>query len=86
MIADEVFFDYPLSEKAGRTRTFVDRNDALSFSLNGLSKAAGMPQMKLGWLVINGPETQRRAARERLDLILDTYLSSILPSSARCPN
>ena len=85
LIADEVFFDYPLSEKAGRTRTFVDRNDALSFSLNGLSKTAGMPQMKLGWLVINGPERQRRAARERLELILDTYLSVNTPVQRALP-
>lgn len=86
LIADEVFFDYALSEKAGRTRTFVDRLDALSFSLNGLSKAAGMPQIKLGWMVINGPAVEQDAARERLELILDTYLSVNTPAQRALPN
>ena len=86
LIADEVFFDYPLEERNGRTQTFVDRDDALSFSLNGLSKAAGMPQMKLGWMVINGPRAERELARERLGLILDTYLSVNAPVQRALPD
>ena len=86
LIADEVFFDYPLTERKGRTRTFVHRDDALSFSLNGLSKVAGMPQMKLGWMVINGPRSERELARERLGLILDTYLSVNTPVQRALPD
>lgn len=86
LIADEVFFDYPLEEREGRTRTFVHRDDALSFSLNGLSKVAGMPQMKLGWMVINGPLAERELARERLGLILDTYLSVNTPVQRALPD
>jgi alanine-synthesizing transaminase len=85
LIADEVFFDYGLGERDGRTTTFVHRDDALSFSLNGLSKAAGMPQMKLGWMVINGPPAVRKIARERLGLILDTYLSVNTPVQRALP-
>jgi hypothetical protein len=43
--------------------------------MNGLSKVAGMPQMKLGWIIINGPTRQIETLRPRLELILDTYLS-----------
>src|SRR5205823_3334281 len=41
----------------------------------GLSKVAGMPQMKLGWIVVSGPPPLRQEAMERLEWIADTYLS-----------
>ena len=79
LIADEVFQDYTVLENSGRFRTLIGFDDILSFSLNGLSKAAGMPQMKVGWIVVNGPVSERSLARERLELILDTYLSVNTP-------
>lgn len=82
VIADEVFFDYPLARTA---TTMVNRHDVLSFSLNGLSKAAGMPQLKLGWIVLNGPAAERERARRRLELILDTYLSVNTPVQRALP-
>ncbi len=48
---------------------------ALSFVLGGLSKSCGLPQMKLGWIVIRGPQAAAFEALERLELIADTYLS-----------
>lgn len=74
LISDEVFQDYAFVEARTRIRTLNGRDDVLSFTLNGLSKMAGMPQMKLGWMAIHGPDAERRQARERLELILDTYL------------
>jgi hypothetical protein len=50
-------------------------NGALTFALGGLSKACGLPQMKLGWIVADGPGGAVGEALERLDLIADTYLS-----------
>jgi aspartate/methionine/tyrosine aminotransferase len=85
VIADEVFFDYPLGRKSRQAATLVNRHDVLSFSLNGLSKAAGMPQMKLGWIVLNGPDAKRERARQRLELILDTYLSVNTPVQRALP-
>ena len=85
VIADEVFFDYPLAMTDGIATTLVNRHDVLSFSLNGLSKAAGMPQMKLGWMVLNGPAEERERARQRLELILDTYLSVNTPVQRALP-
>jgi aspartate/methionine/tyrosine aminotransferase len=75
LISDEVFRDYAFGESASRVTSLNGRRDVLSFTLNGLSKMAGMPQMKLGWMHINGPDGECRQARERLELILDTYLS-----------
>ncbi|MGI8959370.1 MAG: pyridoxal phosphate-dependent aminotransferase [Bryobacteraceae bacterium] len=75
IISDEVFMDYPIGSGADSFRTFIGQDSVLSFSLNGLSKAAGMPQMKLAWIALNGPERDRETARERLELLLDTYLS-----------
>ena len=79
VIADEVFMNYEFFDDAARCRTLIHDNRALSFSLNGLSKVSGMPQMKLAWIVVNGPVSERQAVRERLEILLDTYLSVNTP-------
>jgi aspartate/methionine/tyrosine aminotransferase len=75
VIVDEVFLDYPHS-KAVRPVSFAG-GDArgLVFVLSGLSKLAGLPQMKLGWIVAGGAVERRREAIDRLAHIADTYLS-----------
>ncbi|HEX4231000.1 MAG TPA: pyridoxal phosphate-dependent aminotransferase [Bryobacteraceae bacterium] len=85
IVSDEVFMDYEIA--AGPyVKTLIGRDDVLSFSLNGLSKAAGMPQMKLGWIVVNGPVAERAAAKARLELLLDTYLSVNTPVQRALPD
>jgi alanine-synthesizing transaminase len=79
IISDEVFMDYSLVDKPGRVATLAARDSGLVFSLNGLSKMAGMPQMKLGWIVVSGPEDERASVVSRLELLLDTYLSVNTP-------
>jgi hypothetical protein len=54
-------------------------NDGLAFAMSGLSKIAGLPQMKLGWIVVSGPEQLRAEAFEKLEWIADTYLSVSTP-------
>jgi alanine-synthesizing transaminase len=54
-------------------------NGALTFSLGGLSKSAGLPQVKLAWIAAGGPERLVSAAMARLELIADTYLSVSTP-------
>jgi alanine-synthesizing transaminase len=80
IIADEVFADYELeagaAKGAGRA---ASRRDALSFALGGLSKSVGLPQVKLGWMAVGGPERLVAEALERLELIGDTYLSVSTP-------
>lgn len=82
IIADEVFGDYGWGEEPTRVSTLVRETDALTFVLSGLSKVLALPQMKLGWIVTTGPQKLAAAARERLDLIADTYLSVGTPVQA----
>jgi aspartate/methionine/tyrosine aminotransferase len=78
LIVDEVFLDYPLGE--GRLRSFaVGPHPVLTFCLSGMSKIAGLPQMKVGWIVGLGPEGARREAMGRLEVIADTFLSMNAP-------
>jgi len=83
LIADEVFADYELepgaAEAAGRVSA---RRDVLSFTLGGLSKTVGLPQVKLGWMAIGGPDPLVAAARDRLEIIGDAYLSVSTPVQA----
>ena len=73
VIGDEVFADYPV---AGIAPTSVaDACSALTFALGGLSKSAGLPQMKLAWVSLHGDEARRRRADAGLELICDTFLS-----------
>jgi aspartate/methionine/tyrosine aminotransferase len=85
LISDEVFADYPFGPDAERVSTLAGVDGALTFCLSGLSKIAGLPQMKLGWIVIGGPAAMRAGATERLELIADTYLSVGTPVQRALP-
>jgi aspartate/methionine/tyrosine aminotransferase len=78
LIVDEVFWDYPLGspfEEAPALRS----PRCLLARLGGLSKTAGLPQVKLGWIALDGPPDRVAPALERLELIADTYLSVSTP-------
>jgi hypothetical protein len=75
IISDEVFSDYGFEDDPARVPSLIGVEDVLTFSLSGLSKVSGLPQMKLGWIVTSGPEAMRKQAFDRLELIADTYLS-----------
>ena len=75
LISDEVVPDYAFNPDAERVVAFAGQDEGLAFSMSGLSKIAGLPQMKLGWIVPAGAPNQRRHAQERLEWIADTYLS-----------
>ncbi|MDR3703211.1 MAG: pyridoxal phosphate-dependent aminotransferase [Candidatus Sulfopaludibacter sp.] len=79
LISDEVFSDYALTSDAERVKTLAGVEECLTFSMSGLSKIAGLPQMKLGWIAASGPEAVRREAMEKLEWIADTYLSVSTP-------
>jgi alanine-synthesizing transaminase len=81
IIADEVFADYELEAgAAGHAGRVTTRTDVLSFALGGLSKSVGLPQVKLGWMAIGGPDRLVAAALERLELLCDTYLAVSTPA------
>ncbi len=75
LISDEVFADYALAEDANRVATLAGVEECLAFCMSGLSKVAGLPQMKLGWMVVSGPPALRAEAWGKLEWIADTYLS-----------
>ncbi len=80
IICDEVFEGYPMEAPAGgRSGALVADTEALTFTLGGLSKSAGLPQLKLGWILVGGPAGLVARARDRLELVCDTYLSVATP-------
>jgi alanine-synthesizing transaminase len=78
LIGDEVFADYRLDGNAAATHVLADA-DVLAFSLGGLSKSAGLPQLKLGWIGFGGPSHRLDAILGRYEIIADTYLSVSTP-------
>jgi hypothetical protein len=85
LIVDEVFSDYALVEKNECMLTLVEVSEALTFVLSGLSKILGLPQMKLSWIVVNGPKKLCEHAQEYLDLLADAYLSVSTPIQHATP-
>jgi alanine-synthesizing transaminase len=75
LIVDEVFSAYPFREDTNRYGTFAATNEVLTFTLNGISKLAGLPQLKLAWIVVSGPKELQLEALRRLEIIADTFLS-----------
>lgn len=77
ILSDEVFSDFAFAPDPERITTLAGGSSVLTFSMSGLSKIAGLPQMKLGWIVAGGPE--HAAALEGLEWIADTFLSVSTP-------
>ncbi|MGD0578667.1 MAG: pyridoxal phosphate-dependent aminotransferase [Bryobacteraceae bacterium] len=85
IIADEVFFEYDWQQRQDRVSSFDATGEALVFTLSGLSKAAGLPQMKLGWIHASGPRQLLSEALERLEWIADAYLPVSAPIQHAAP-
>jgi aspartate/methionine/tyrosine aminotransferase len=83
LIADEVFLDFALGDRT--PLSFAGNNAALTFAMSGLSKIAGLPQMKMAWVITSGHEELKRPALERLEVIADTYLSPNAPVQLATP-
>ena len=81
------FSDHPPADPAGACLAHAPAlaGAVLTFSLGGLSKACGLPQLKLGWILAGGPPRLVRDARARLELIADTYLSVSGPVQRALP-
>ena len=83
LIVDEVFLDFSLDGQ--KRQSFAANSDALTFTLSGLSKIAGLPQMKVAWVVTSGPTSRTTEAMARLEIIADTYLSLGSPTQWAIP-
>ena len=86
LVSDEVFLDYRFADRPDDVRVAAARSRALVFSLGGLSKAAALPQMKLGWILANGPEELLAPAIERLEWVADSFLSVGTPVQNALPS
>jgi hypothetical protein len=83
LIVDEVFLDYLIDPARFAELTFAGESRALTFTMSGLSKVAGLPQLKLSWIVVSGPEAEE--AIGRLEIIADTFLSVSTPVQHALP-
>ncbi len=83
LIVDEVFLDYAI-DGAPRS-SFVSNDRALTFTLSGVSKISGLPQMKVAWLAATGPKEIKSQALARLEVIADTFLSMNAPLQLATP-
>ena len=85
LIVDEVFLDYPLGSES--LKSFAHGpHPALTFVLSGMSKIAGLPQMKVGWIAAFGEQQDSSTALSRLEVIGDTFLSMNAPAQLALPH
>lgn len=95
VVVDEVFLDYAFDEARSEAPPTFARQPSgagapstarpLTFVLSGLSKVVGLPQLKLGWLVVSGDPDDVNEARARLELVADSYLSVSTPVQLAAP-
>jgi len=83
IVSDEVFRDYPLDSSPAPS---IVRDDVLTFALGGLSKSAGLPHYKLGWIRVSGPRDAKREALDALEMIADNFLSVATPVQSALPD
>ncbi len=85
LVSDEVFADFTFRDDPRRAASVARDGPALAFALGGLSKSCGLPQLKLAWTAVTGPEPLRRDALARLEVVADTYLSVSTPVQVAAP-
>ena len=82
LIVDEVFLDYGIG--ANKPASFAAGLEGVDvYVVSGLSKIAGLPQMKAAWVVATGPNAA--SAMDRLEVIADTFLSMNAPVQVAMP-
>jgi aspartate/methionine/tyrosine aminotransferase len=81
LIADEVFLPYSLDGGPGQDTTFATVSGCLCCTLGGLSKSLGLPQLKLAWMLVTGPDKLVEPVLDGLDYVADAYLSVSTPSA-----
>ncbi|MEW5849826.1 MAG: pyridoxal phosphate-dependent aminotransferase [Myxococcota bacterium] len=85
IVSDEVFSAYPLESDDTCMRTVLEEQGTLVFALGGLSKQAGLPQVKLAWTAVGGPQPLVDDALSRLELMADSFLSTATPVQVGLP-
>jgi alanine-synthesizing transaminase len=86
LVSDEVFGDFPWPPATRPLQSLLSESRAVpTFVLGGISKLCGLPQMKLGWIAVTGPEREVERALEGLEWIADLFLSVSAPIEAALP-
>lgn len=85
IVSDEVFAKFPLLEDPRRMSSALEAEGVLTLCLGGLSKLAGLPQLKLGWMLAGGPADIVAEALARLEIIADAFLSVGAPVQHALP-
>lgn len=85
IISDEVFARYPLETSTSSLRSSHGATETLTFCIDGLSKSAGLPHVKLSWLAVSGPSAERDESLRRLSWLADTTLSTATPIQQALP-
>jgi len=85
LISDEVFGDFPWPPRSEPLGSLLGNRQALTFVLGGISKLCGLPQLKLGWIAVSGPEGRARGALQGLEWISDLFLSVGAPVQLALP-
>jgi aspartate/methionine/tyrosine aminotransferase len=85
LVVDEVFLPYRLREALCSHHSYASENRCLTFALGGISKALGLPQLKLAWIVASGPGREAQSAIDRLEYVADAYLSVGTPVALAVP-
>jgi aspartate/methionine/tyrosine aminotransferase len=86
IVSDEVFLEFPRPGRDEALPSFLLQEErALCFVLNGISKSCGLPQMKLAWIIVRGPQAQRANAIAGLEWIADLFLSVSTPAQEALP-
>ena len=86
LIVDEVFSGYPINTTVPVISVLDRSSNVLTFCLGGLSKAIGLPQVKLSWFVVDGVDGDVESALQAVGFVMDTYLSVSTPVQLATPD
>jgi alanine-synthesizing transaminase len=87
LVSDEVFGDFPWPPASDPLPSLLAGPRRVpTFVLGGISKLCGLPQMKLGWIAVTGPDPGVGRALEGLEWIADLFLSTSAPIEAALPD
>ena len=85
VISDEVFGDFPWAANARTLPSLLGATRVPTFTLGGISKSCGLPQMKVGWIAATGPAEPLSPLLQGLEWILDLFLSVGSPAAGALP-
>jgi len=76
LIGDEVFGDFAWQDGVPGAESLLAAPRAVpTVVMSGLSKVCGLPQLKLSWMAVTGPEPAKRELLAALEWVADLFLS-----------